>query len=271
MPQRNKSGKCTGCEKGCNDCKMPNQAFIICPARDFIEDISFSKSESSCTDFSDLKCKTGCEQSCSSSSSCSSFSSCSSSSEDSCNECRGCKSKCNNCDECFACGCKQCCDYSESSVLRALACSSSSDCDNHRKSHKKSYNKKYNKKYNHHDKQDNKGKKLLFRFDKKNRHQWCNYNDSNTSIYVNGKEGPVLHLHRGTTYKCCIEKPSHGHALIFTDSPIGGAHADIIHGGFSPLDSGCASFKVDKNTPRYFFYQDTHSTCAGGLVIVHNK
>jgi YHS domain-containing protein len=96
------------------------------------------------------------------------------------------------------------------------------------------------------------------------------------SVHINGKNGPVLHLYRGCTYFFCVEQEipegqDPKHAFILTNSPAGGPDSRLIPGGFAPVSKGCVCFKVDKCTPRYFFYQESKNAFAGGLVIVHDK
>jgi hypothetical protein len=123
-----------------------------------------------------------------------------------------------------------------------------------------------------------KGKKFIVTWGCKDGHQWSEYNDDKDSIHVNGKNGPVLHLYRGCTYFFCVEQPGiteecpeANHCFVLTNSPVGGHSAKPIVGGFAPVSKGCVCFKVDKHTPRYFFYQCSKHEFEGGLVIVHDK
>jgi len=121
-----------------------------------------------------------------------------------------------------------------------------------------------------------KGKKFVVTFRPKEGHQWAEYNVGNLSVHINGKNGPVIHIYRECTYFFCVEQDiiegeDPKHALILTNSPAGGPDSRIITGGFTPVSKGCVCFKVDKSTPRYFFYQDSKNAFAGGLVIVHDK
>lgn len=116
------------------------------------------------------------------------------------------------------------------------------------------------------------GKKFVVSYGPKQGHPWAEYNsDDGDSIYINGKNGPVLHLYRGCTYFFCVEQCGSGHAFVLTNKPNGGRGSKIIPGGFEPVSKGCVSLKVDKCTPRYFFYQDAFNSYEGGLVIVHDK
>jgi len=123
------------------------------------------------------------------------------------------------------------------------------------------------------------GKKFVVSFGPKEGHQWADYNKGKESIYINGKNGPVLHLYRGSTYYFCVEQANVNdesssdpiHFFYLTNSPIGGVGSNPIPGGFSPVPKGCVCFKVDKSTPRYFYYQSSKQTFEGGLVIVHDK
>lgn len=122
-----------------------------------------------------------------------------------------------------------------------------------------------------------KGKKFVVSWAAKAGHPWEEYSAADAaSIHINGKNGPVLHLYRGSTYFFCVEQEvaegvAPAHRLVLTNSPVGGAGSRLIPGSFEPVAKGCVGFKVDDNTPRYFFYQDANSAFAGGLVIVHDK
>jgi hypothetical protein len=268
---------------------------------------SFSSSESYCKE----QCRPcglckpfkGCKSDCSSSSAeCSSldfsslcddeekrcFSS-SSSSDDSESEhcytesdsCRGCSKKCNDCNKCKSCQCKECSDNSLSSVLNSLCNSSdSSSCSDSSSSSwdddsllcKDRSRKCKKQKRKHHSK---KGKKFVVSWGDKTGHQWSDYNDDTESIHVNGKNGPVLHLHRGCTYFFCVDQDvpegaEAEHLFILTTSPVGGSSSKPIRGGFNPIAKGCICFKVEKYTPRYFYYQCARHLFEGGLVIVHD-
>jgi len=117
------------------------------------------------------------------------------------------------------------------------------------------------------------GKKFIVSFGLKKSHPWEEYNSTNTSIHINGKNGPVLHLYRDSTYFFCLQQETAGdsHSFILTNSPAGGANARIVPGSFESLTKGVVAFKVDKLTPRYFYYQDAKNQFVGGLVIVHDK
>lgn len=218
----------------------------------------------------------------SSSSSCSSTSSstCSSSSSSSC---RGCDKKCSNCVSCISCGCRDCSDYSRSSVLGSLGSSSDICCDlsglakdkkrkcrDLKNGHKKSDDSCHD---DHH--HGRKGKKFVVTFGPKEGSQWADYNTGNESIYVNSKNGPILHLYRGNTYFFCVEQGNTGgvrqYSLILSDSPAGGPGSHLIHNSFAPLAHGCGTFKIDAKTPRYFYYQTNTQAFMGGLVIVHDR
>ncbi len=114
-------------------------------------------------------------------------------------------------------------------------------------------------------------KQFLVTWGSKSGHQWKHYMTGHESIHINDRNGPVLHLYRDRKYFFCVEQDGDEHVLILTTSPMGGPESQAISGGFEPLSKGCAHLKVDKYTPRYFFYQCTKHTSEGGLVIVHDK
>lgn len=299
------------------------RAWIICPPYDHKEKYDSSESDSSCPDFSDLcenKPRINVEKKKSK------YEDSSSSDESSDDEyynskskkCHGCDRTCGKCNNCRSCACRECSDYSRSSVVKSLGSSDSDKhCDNFdrlvldekRKNiplydhckpddsskdascEKKSVSpKKYNRKVQRKQpvkssssdasSSGSRGKKFVVSFGPKEGHQWAEYNEGDSSIHINGKNGPVLHLYRGSTYFFCVEQ-SHlndddascdsEHFFFLTNSPIGGAGSRAIHGGFAPVSKGCVCFKVDKSTPRYFFYQSSKHTFEGGLVIVHDK
>ncbi len=124
------------------------------------------------------------------------------------------------------------------------------------------------------EKSETKDKKFIVGFGPKEGHVWDEYNKGETSIYINGKNGPVLHLYRGYTYFFCLEprdsKQNPLNSFVLTNSPIGGESSNIIPNGFTPISEGCVCFKVDECTPRYFYYQDSKQEFSGGLIIVHD-
>lgn len=112
-------------------------------------------------------------------------------------------------------------------------------------------------------------------FGTKHDHQWSSYNKTHTSIYLNKKNGPILHLYRHMTYYFHVnstsdDKVSSYNAFMFTTSPCGGRNALLIDGGFHPISQGVVCFRVSEQTPRYFFYQNFYEELQGGLVIVHD-
>lgn len=126
------------------------------------------------------------------------------------------------------------------------------------------------------DSSSGRGKKFIVTFGNKEEHPWAEYNNNSDSIYVNGKNGPVLHLYRDCSYFFCVEQNLSEndvprHAFVLTNSPKGGPKSKIIPNGFAPISKGCVCFKVDKCTPRYFYYQCSKKKLEGGLVIVHDK
>lgn len=296
---------------GRGNCCDQSRAYIVCPPCDYKEKYDSSGSENSCPDFTDLcedKPRICCEKkSCKEESSDSS----SESSDDDCEKCKGCNRGCGSCNNCKSCGCKQCSDYSRSSVLNSLGASESASdcpnfdrlaCDEKRKciplfdSHQhdnstKDASKKDNGERKGKNKQvksfsssasaSSRGKKFIVSFGPKEGHQWAKYNRGDESIHINGKNGPVLHLYRGSTYFFCVEQcnvsdlsdssSDDKHFFFLTDSPCGGVGSQAIQSGFAPVSKGCVCFKVDKCTPRYFFYQSSCQAFQGGLVIVHDK
>lgn len=111
-------------------------------------------------------------------------------------------------------------------------------------------------------------KQLIITFGNKEGHRWEKYNQGKSSIFINDKNGPVLHLYRGRTYLFCIEEGRN--TFLLTDSPVGGPNSKPIPGGFAPISKGCVRLTVDKFTPRYFYYQSSLNMFEGGLIIVHD-
>ena len=276
----------------CKSCGPKNSPCIVCSPFQKRDRYYSDSSDSSCPDFSDLcrdesrKCKKdksskSSKESSSSDSSCSKessslYSSNSSSSSDA-SACGSCRQGCGACSRTTACACRSCSDYSASDVLRAFE-SDYSGCvdysalanDQSRKCPKPLEPKPITPP----PKKPVKGKKFVVKFAPKAGHPWAVYNPGADSIHVNGKNGPVLHLQQGSTYYFCVEQEvppgaEAPHLFILTTSPMGGPGSEIIPGGFNPVVNGSVCLKVDKSTPRYFFYQDTRDICAGGLVVVH--
>lgn len=115
-----------------------------------------------------------------------------------------------------------------------------------------------------------KGRKFVVTFGSKHGHQWSAYNPGQDCVIVNGKIGPVLHVYRGNSYFFEIIQNRTNHKFILTGSPIG-KNCKPIDGSFEPVSKGCVFFKVCKTTPKYFYYQLTDESFAGGLVIVHDN
>lgn len=273
-------------------CDEQPRGCIICPPYDPKESFESDFSERSCIDFSML-CQDNprvCHEKKEKKEKKSYKKSCSCTSEESCKECsmsyscRGCDNKCSECDDCKACWCKECSDYSKSSVIGSLGKSIITSCSDfdllaldqkkkcklsdksHDKSHDKSYDKPCKEKKDY-----NKNKKFMISYGDKSEHPFGDCNETDNSIYVNGKNGPILHLYRGYNYFFCIDEMDEELEFMLTTSPCGGPNADIIYGSFQPLSKGCACFKVGKKTPRFFFYQNAKHVGQGGLVIIHDS
>jgi hypothetical protein len=129
------------------------------------------------------------------------------------------------------------------------------------------------------DKTDNKshgksngGKKFHVTFGGKNNHQWAAYNKGNSSIHINGKCGPVIHVKRGSTYHFVVNQNGGNHTFVFTNSPAGNVNGTSPNPlkGCHAVSNGTCVLKCDNNVPRYFYYQCTKCTCEGGLVICHD-
>jgi hypothetical protein len=245
---------------GCYEKRRGN---VICPPCDRKEQYEFS-SERSCIDFSELcedKPKLCCEKKDRSETK-SSETKESSESESSCNTCGT---------------CARCVDHSVTSVLNSFpdesSCSDFFDLVNDKERPRPQPEPEVEEKTVSLKKESSskKGKRFIFTFGPKSGHAWNEYNKETESIYVNGHNGPVLHLYRGLTYFFCIEQKESDNTLVLTNSPVGGAGSKIIHGGFDPISRGCACVKVDAETPRYFYYQSSKNQFQGGLIIVHNQ
>lgn len=237
-----------------------------------------NKSETSSTDLSYLCDDHHKHSSSSSSDECDSTSS---SYESESSSCQGCQDKCTTCVSCISCGCRDCGDYSRTSVLRSLGSSSDpcSELSGLAKDRKKKC--RGDKKKHHTSTSDSthtgghggtRGRTFNVTFGDKQGSQAEKYNTIDQSIWINGKNTPILHLYRGTTYYFCVTNNTNAttqFSFVLTDSPSGGLGSDLIAGA-RPVSDGCIAFRVTSATPRYFFYQtDTHSYM-GGLVIVHD-
>ncbi len=280
MSANNYRKGCNACDtKGCGACgknKCGDQG----------DSSKYSCSES-CPSFSDIyKDESSCLKSKKHVKKHSSSSSSSSSCDYGIGQCRGCNKKCGKCNDCQGCGCGgSCClDYSVSSVLSAVDASSSECCADLTKladdcsqgqSNYKSYSVKQNQnkpKHGHsHEHKNKKEKKFMVSFRQKNKHVWYDIIDCHTTVWINGKEGPVLHLYRGYTYHFCIDHNKTHQALVLSTNPSCGHDTSPISGGFPPLSKGCASLVVNHNTPKYFYYGSASDNFCGGLCIVHNN
>jgi len=233
---------------------------IICPPCDRKEQYEFS-SERSCTDFSQLcedKPKICCEKKDKQP-----ISYDSDSESDSELNCGG----CGRCNRCY--------DYSANNVAKSLldsepSCPDLFDLVNDKQKvcceQKETTPKEPSK-----ESSSKKGKRFIFTFGKKDGHAWAEYNQGTDSIYVNGKNGPVLHLYRGSTYFFCVDQKDTENTLVLTNSPVGGNGYKLIHGGFDPIAKGCVCVKIDEETPKYFYYQSSSNQFQGGLIIVHDQ
>lgn len=299
----------TGCgcgDKGCNQCR----ACIICPPCDYRETYETESSDHSCPDFSDLcddesrHCLKNDHKRHEEKDNSDEYSDSDSESEPDhdkkkkkgcgCKGNGGCCQPCNRCEN----------DHSRNSVANSLgsdtdgSCPDFSDlvCDQKREciKVKKEHHEKSEESDSSEDKPHKKphkkdsstsstssstpsssgrGKKFVVSYGSKEGHPWSEYNTEDSSIHINGKNGPVLHLYRDRTYFFCVEQKNYNpdNRFVLTNKPDGGKGSKIITGGFEPVSKGCVSLKVDKFTPRYFFYQDANNSFKGGLVIVHDE
>ena len=215
--------------------------------------------------------------------------------KDDCNSCNSCND-CGRCDKCSAKSNLSCLDESSSdkschddlSDLTKYSepccdeddCNSCDNCNDCDKCDKK--REKLSKCHPLHDLQDSsescddnkksKCRKFIFDFACKDGHPWACYNKGSKSIHVNGHNGPVLKLRKGFTYYFCAKSADHdGHGLILTDSPAGGCDAKRLKDSFKPCNKGTVVYKVDDDTPKYFFYQDVKNEFAGGLAMVSDE
>lgn len=90
-------------------------------------------------------------------------------------------------------------------------------------------------------------------------------------FHINGRAAPVLHLKRGETYFFDLHNLSRDgtdYYFMLTDHPAGSANAHLIAGG---MNTGCLCYKVEKDAPKYMYYQARGNMYMGGLIIVHDK
>jgi len=179
--------------------------------------------------------------------------------------------------------CKSCSSESSSSCSCDKSSSESScpDCDKNKKSLPVVKSVKKNKKavdsVTKPEVSSGRGKKFMVSFGSKQGHSWNEYNEGSTSVYINGKNGPVLHLYRDSTYFFCVEQDTvegdnvEANTFLLTNSPEGGPESALILNSFAPVSKGVVCLKVTDTTPRYFFYQNGKGKMQGGLVIVHDK
>lgn len=253
----------TSSESEVSKCNLSNcyescRGNVICPPCDHREQYEFS-SEKSCLDFSELcedKPKIICEKKDKSETKSDESDSDSEYESTSHTNCGGCGN------------CNQCSDYSVTSVVKSLSTSSCTEFSDLVNDKNKPEQVEHSSKK---ESSSKKGKRFIFTFGNKEGHAWADYNQGSQSIYVNGKNGPVLHLYRESTYFFCIEQKDSDNTLLLTNSPVGGVGSKIIHGGFEPISKGCVCVKVDSETPRYFYYQSSKNQFQGGLVIVHDE
>lgn len=112
---------------------------------------------------------------------------------------------------------------------------------------------------------------LTFSLGPKTGHPLAKYNESDKSLYVNGRNGLMLYLRRGETYYLKVEQDlttpyKDRFCLVITDNPSGGDKSTIM--GFTPITTGVGSLTIDQNAPRLFYYQDASRRNAGGPIYV---
>lgn len=184
--------------------------------------------------------------------------------------CRGCANRCQNCAACAECGCRECSDYSKSSVVRDLGNSESDSCCPN-----------LSKLACDHKKEclpicpaTARGKTMKFTitFGKKGTHQWADYMTKDEAMYVNGKIGPVLHLYRGETYYFTVEQENKKaeHMFVLTMKPGAGSGSRPVEGSFTPIAQGTICYKPDQRTPRIMFYGCSKDAYVGGMIMVHD-
>lgn len=206
-------------------------------------------------------------------------------------DCSGCGDHCNNCNKCKSCGCKECSDYSASSVASSLDVTSESccpdlsgiQCDKSRhcdplelckdtKTQKKSLETKNKKVVNK--KAHKAHKTFVITYGPKKNHPYSEYNNGTESIYVNGKNGAIVHMYRGETYKFVVKQDiKEGQEItkgfLLTTSPEGGPNSKIVKSAFPSIALGSFYFTATEDTHKFFFYNDIYNTHLGGLVLVH--
>jgi len=97
-------------------------------------------------------------------------------------------------------------------------------------------------------------------------HKYAKDIKGDSSIYVNGKNGPLVHLFKGNEY--VFECSMNGKKLILSEVPMGKMIREV-DGVKRQGDS--VMIKVTDKTPRYFYYRTPENDLLGGLIIVHDR
>jgi len=116
----------------------------------------------------------------------------------------------------------------------------------------------------------NKVKKFNIKFSDKKHHPWEHYNTTDNSIYINNKNGPLVHLYRNFTYIFNVESDDSSNSFVLTSSPVGGPDSLPINSSVPAISKGCFSLCIDNKIPRYLFYQSANYKYQGGIILVHD-
>lgn len=108
-------------------------------------------------------------------------------------------------------------------------------------------------------------KKFNVNFNKTINHPWKNYIPIQHSIYINGKNGPVLNLYKNRKYIFNIQDDNR-YTFILTDNPCGGPNSEILK---YEQNNKIITIKTNKDLPKYFYYQCLEYSYLGGLIIIN--
>lgn len=117
-------------------------------------------------------------------------------------------------------------------------------------------------------------KKFKVTFGKKHCHKSDDLNCSDTAIFINGQQQPILKLQRGYEYYFSVKQDGcgdHKNFFVLTENPVGqidGCPPKKLKNSFDPISKGCGKYYVNCCSPKYFYYQNFSGSFQGNLILV---
>jgi hypothetical protein len=107
-------------------------------------------------------------------------------------------------------------------------------------------------------------------------HKYSKLIDGKKSFYINGKNGPMVHLYRNNSYVFSLDPEilkNENYKFTFIENPmkVSGKPNMKINNVTESKDGSYLTLDVTKDTPRYFYYQCLNHNLIGGIVVVHDS